>query len=404
MSSPLKVGAGIVVAGGGIGGLACALALGRRGHRVVVLERHSEFTELGAGIQLAPNGLHALDLLGVGDAVRAAGTPMRELRFMDGVSGEHVASLPLTGNYQRRFGQPYVVVHRADLHGQLLDACRSAPSIELRAGCRVTGYAQTADTATVRLASGETVTGTAVIGADGIHSQIRRQLVGDGAPRVSGITVYRAVLPMAAVPADVRRDAVTWWAGPGCHFVHYPIAGGRFLNLAASRDDGATAAFANVPAGLDRVRAELEPLRAARHLLEIGRDWRSWMLVDREPVDRWADGRVVLLGDAAHPMLHYAAQGACQSLEDAVALGALLAPGDDAVAQRLETYTAQRRDRTAAVQRLSRDSIRLWHPAGPAAAERNRLLSRMTVPQLHDSEACMHGVRDFGVQRSGAAR
>lgn len=404
MSAPQHAANGVVVVGGGIGGLAVALALGRRGHRVTVLERNAEFAELGAGIQLAPNGLHALDLLGVGDAVREAATPMRELRFMDGVSGDHVTSLPLTGDYRRRFGQPYVVVHRADLHRQLLAACRATPSIELCAGRTATGYSQTAEHATVRLDTGDAVTGTAVIGADGIHSRIRRQLVGDGDPAISGITVYRAVLPMAQVPPGIPRDAVTWWAGPKCHFVHYPISGGRFLNLAASRDDGATTAFANVPVDAERVRTAMAPLRAVHHLLGIGREWRSWMLVDREPVDTWVDGRVVLIGDAAHPMLHYAAQGACQALEDAVVLGDLLEPGDDAVPQRLETFTVQRRDRTASVQRVSRESIRLWHPAGPEAEARNRMLSAMTVAQLHDGVAWMHGVRDFGARRSGSTR
>ncbi|MFI5932108.1 FAD-dependent monooxygenase [Actinoplanes sp. NPDC051494] len=394
----------IVVAGGGIGGLAAALALGRRGHRVVVLERNAEFSELGAGIQLAPNGLHALDRLGVGDAVRAAATPMRELRFMDGVTGEHVTSLPLTGQYRRRFGRPYVVVHRADLHRQLLDACRAMPGIELRAGLPVTGYTQTGSSATVRLDGGGTVTGAAVIGADGIHSRIRRQLVADGEPRISGITVYRTVLSMAHVPAGIRRDAVTWWAGPKCHFVHYPIAGGRLLNMAASHDDGATTAVTGVPASTALVQERLAPLTGVHHLLGLGRDWRSWTLVDREPVDRWADGRVVLLGDAAHPMLHYAAQGACQALEDAVVLGELLEPGSGSVAECLETFNLQRRERTAAVQRVSRDSIRLWHPAGPEAAARNRMLKAMTAGQLHDAVAWMHGVREFGAQRSGAAR
>lgn len=381
----------LVIVGGGIGGLATALAAARRGHRVTVLERSSRFAELGAGIQLAPNGIRALDRLGVGTAVRNCAVHIDELRFMDGVTGEHVVSMPLTGEYRRRFGSPYVVVHRGELYGLLLDACRAAPSIELRANSPVTGYHQDGSTATVRLDVGSTVTGDAVIGADGIHSTIRRQLVGDSEPRVSGITVYRAVIPMSRVPADLRWNVVTWWTGPDCHFVHYPIGGGKYLNLAASSADGGTEAFAGVPVDKDRVRREFTALGEIPHrLLELGSDWKTWVLVDRDPVDTWTDNRVTLLGDAAHPMLHYAAQGACQALEDAVRLGDLLDCGPADLPQRLDKFAADRRDRTAAIQRLSRDSIRLWHAAGPAAATRNRHLAAMTPTDLHDYVAWLH--------------
>lgn len=387
----------IVVVGGGIGGLATALSVAGRGHRVVVLERSDEFAELGAGIQLAPNGIHALDRLGLGERVRAGAVHIDELRFMDGVSGAHVNSLPLKGAYRRRFGNPYVVVHRGELYRLLLAACRDSDAVELRARADVTGYRQDESRATVLLDTGERVTGEVVIGADGIHSAIRRQLVGDGAPRVSGITVYRTIIPMERVPEELRWNAVTWWAGPGCHFVHYAIAGGRYLNLAPSVENGATEAFAGIPARKADVLAAFAPLSSvAQRLLELGEEWKSWVLIDRDPVDTWTDGRVALLGDAAHPMLHYAAQGACQALEDAVLLGDLLDGGDDAVAERLRKYNAERRERTAAITRLARDSTRLWHPAGAAAAERNAALSRLSPTELHDYVAWMHGPREFG--------
>jgi 2-polyprenyl-6-methoxyphenol hydroxylase-like FAD-dependent oxidoreductase len=391
----------IVVVGGGIGGLATALAVSRPGHHVVVLERGERFTEIGAGLQLAPNGLHALDRLGLGEAVRARAVHVDELRFMDGVTGEHVVSLPLGKGYRRRFGNPYVVVHRAELHGLLLAACRARATIELRSAQLVTGYQQDAAAATVRLGSGALVTGDAVIGADGIHSALRRQLVGDGPPRISGITVYRSVIPMERVPHRLRWNAVTWWAGPKCHFVHYAIAGGKFLNLAASFDNGATRPIAGEPVSREFVRGRFTALgQVPRQLLELGDEWRSWVLVDRAPVADWTDGRVTLLGDAAHPMLHYAAQGACQALEDAVVLGGLLDCSAAELPDQLAVYNRVRRGRTAAVQEVSRQSIRLWHPAGEAALARNALLAAMSPTELHDQVAWMHGDRD---SPSGAA-
>ncbi|MEE1828090.1 FAD-dependent monooxygenase [Streptomyces sp. BE20] len=387
----------VVVVGGGIGGLATALAVSRAGHRAVVLERAPEFAEIGAGIQIAPNGILALERLGLGDAVRAAGVHMAELRFMDGVTGEHVTSLTLTERYRRRFGNPYVVVHRAELHGLLLKTCLADARIDLRAATAVTGYRQDGRGATALLAGGGTVAGDALIGADGIHSAVRAQLVGDGEPRISGITVYRAIVPMERVPEELRLPtSVTWWAGPHCHFVHYPIAGGAFLNLAASRDNGATEAIAGVAVGEELVHAQLAGLTApaARRLLALGEGWRSWVLVDRDPVDGWTDGRVALLGDAAHPMLHYAAQGACQALEDAVLLGELMVQTTE-LTDTLERFAAERHARTAAIQRAARESVRLWHPAGEDATARNKLLGGLSEDELHEHVAWMHDIRPF---------
>ncbi|MFE0132609.1 FAD-dependent monooxygenase [Streptomyces sp. NPDC059037] len=389
----------MIIVGGGIGGLAAAVAVARRGHHAVVLERSADFAEIGAGIQLAPNGLHALDRLGLGEAVRDCAVHIDELRFMDGVSGEHVTSMPLTGEYRRRFGSPYVVVHRGELYRLLLDACRRSGAVELRAASQVTGYRQDDASATALLADGTGVTGDAVIGADGIRSAIRGQLVGDGEPRVVGITVYRTVVPMERVPEELRWNAVTWWAGPGRHFVHYAIAGGRYLNLAPSIENGVTEAFAGVPVAAPEVHSAFAGLGdTARRLLALGEDWKSWSLVDRDPVDRWTDGRVALLGDAAHPMLHYAAQGACQALEDAVLLGDLLDDPADTIGERFEKYAAERRDHTARITLAARASTRLWHPAGPEARARNAMLSAMSATQLHDHVAWMHSAPESGAR------
>ncbi|MBL1084112.1 3-hydroxybenzoate 6-monooxygenase [Streptomyces actinomycinicus] len=386
----------ILVAGGGIGGLAVALGQARTGHRVTVLESRPEFTEIGAGIQLAPNAFHALAALGVRDAVAGRADFIDELRLMDGISGRPVAAMPLTGGYRTRFGNPYAVVHRADLHRALLDGCRDA-GVELRAGQRVTAYEQADGRVTAVTATGDRFRARALIGADGLRSAVREQLVGDGPPRISGHTIYRSVIPMSEVPARLRTRAVTLWAGPKWHFVHYPIGAGSYLNLAATRDDGARHEITGSPAGRARVLAGFAGLAGpARELLELGRDWRIWVLCDRDPVETWVDGRVALAGDAAHPMLQYAAQGACMALEDAVVLGTLLRCDPADVPQRLEKYNGVRRERTTRTTLTARwMGSELYHAAGARADERNALLAAHSAEDLHDVVSWLHGATDF---------
>lgn len=387
----------VLVAGGGIGGLATALSLAARGHRVSVLERRPGFSELGAGIQLGPNAFNALDRLGVGQAVRDRAVFIDELRFMDATSGESVARMPLTGAYRERFGNPYAVVHRADLYQPLLDACLAADGITLRAAHSVIRYEQTADAVTAVTDTGQMLTGDVLIGADGIRSAVRRQMIGDGDPRVSGHTIYRSVIPMEKVPEELRWNSVTLWAGPKWHFVHYAIGGGEFLNLAATLDNGAREALVGLPADRDHVLDEFPDLGdAARRLLELGEEWKTWVLCDRDPVEGWTDGRVALMGDAAHPMLQYAAQGACMALEDAVVLGEVLDRDGGDVVRRLERYNEQRRDRTARTQLVAREmGTQLYHPAGEEAAARNRMLAAYSADDLYDTVAWLHGSRDF---------
>jgi 3-hydroxybenzoate 6-monooxygenase len=386
----------VLVAGGGIGGLAAAVSLARRGHRVRVLERAPEFAELGAGIQLAPNAFHALDVLGVGERVRATAVYIDELRFMDGTTGEQVAGMPLDAGYRTRFGNPYAVVQRADLHRPLYDACVAHPAIDLVPNSHVVRYEQNGDAVTAVLVDGRRHTGDLLVGADGIRSSVRRQLVGDGPPRVSGHTIYRCVIPMARVPQHLRSNTVTLWAGPKWHFVHYPIGSGRFLNLAATRDDDARQVVVGEPVGTAHVHGQFHGMcDAARALLELGGGWRTWVLCDRDPVPDWTDGRVVLVGDAAHPMLQYAAQGACMALEDAVLLGDLLDAPPDEFPARVLRWNHARRARTAKVQYVSREmGTRLYHPMGQDAKARNEMLAAMSVTDLHDTVAWLHGARD----------
>jgi 3-hydroxybenzoate 6-monooxygenase len=393
------------IAGGGIGGLAAALAIARAGHTVEVLERKTEFAELGAGIQLASNGFRALDRLGVGAPVRDGAVHVDSLRLLDGRSGAALAVLPLGAEYQQRYGQPYAVVHRGDLYAPLLHACRAHEHIRLRTGVQVTGYRNGPASVRVLTADGPAVEAAALIGADGIHSAVRAQLVGDGAPRVSGHTIHRAVVPMDAVPRALRSNSVCLWAGPGWHFVHYPIAGGDKLNLAITRDDRARLAVAGVPTERRKVLAGFPDLHPdGRRLLELGRDWRTWVLCDRDPTNTWADGRTVLVGDAAHPMLQYAAQGACMALEDAVVLGDLLADcPSPRIAGQLRRFVSLRYERTARVQDVSRWIGReMYHPSGAAADARDAMLAALSADELMDAMDWLHAHDAVGAAASAA--
>ncbi|CAL9286776.1 FAD-dependent monooxygenase [Streptomyces sp. SudanB182_2057] len=383
----------IAIAGGGIGGLAAALACARSGLTVQVLERNPDFTELGAGIQLAPNAFRALDLLGVAEQVRASAVPVDSLRLLDARSAATLAELPLGPGYRKRFGNPYAVVHRGDLHAALLSACRAHGRITLLAGTEVTGYENTGGSVRVLTARGRAFEADALIGADGIRSKVRAQLVGDGGPRVSGHTIHRAVVPMSDVPPELRWNSVNLWAGAGWHLVHYPIARGEQLNLAVTRDDGARRAVAGVPTDRDTVLSGFPDAHSrARRLLELGRNWRTWVLCDRAPTRKWAERRVSLIGDAAHPMLQYAAQGACMALEDAVVLGRLLdgCPPDD-VERRLERFVALRQERTALAQQVSQwMGHALYHPSGAEADARDAMLASLSADGLMDAVEWLH--------------
>ncbi|MEV7966493.1 FAD-dependent monooxygenase [Sphaerisporangium sp. NPDC088356] len=381
-----------VIAGGGIGGLATALGVARRGHTVDVLERNAAFAELGAGIQLAPNAFAALEELGVAAEVRARAVHIDAIRLLDGESGRPLACLPIDDAYRDRFGGTYAVVQRGDLYAPLLRACEEDHRIQLRAGSMVTGYVNDTSSVSVLLGSGERVEADGLVGADGIRSAVRARLVGDGAPVVSGHTIFRTVLPMDSVPAELRCNSVQLWSGPKWHLVCYPIAGGDRLNLAVTRDDGARTAVSGLPVTRRDVLDRFPAMKGVpRRLLELGRDWRTWVLCDRPPVTRWSDGRVVLMGDAAHPMLQYAAQGACMALEDAVALGDLADGPAEEIGDRFTRFAALREERTAWAQKAARwMGEAVYHPAGAEAEARDAMLAALSAEDLLRVAATLH--------------
>ncbi|WP_112273032.1 FAD-dependent monooxygenase [Lentzea terrae] len=380
----------VLVVGGGIGGLAVALGLARAGHRVTVLEAAAVFEEIGAGIQVGPNGFRMLDALGVGPAVRSRAVHVDELRLRCGVSGSLISRLPIDAGFVDRFGT-YAVVHRNDVLTPLLDACQNDERVDLRVNSGVEAYTQDSSGVTAVLRSGDLVHGTALIGADGLRSAVRRQLVGDGDPRVSGHTTFRAVIPAADVPRDLKENVVTLWAGPRYHVVWYVIAGGRYVNLVATTDNGAPDPMTGKPVEHEDVVRHFRPLcDDAARIMELADEWRAWVLCDREPITDWQDSRVVLLGDAAHPVLQYAAQGACQALEDAVCLSSVFDPQD--VDGSFARYVAMRSARTARVHHVSRLMGReVYHPAGDAAAARDAMFASWTPVDLHERLEWLYG-------------
>jgi salicylate hydroxylase len=382
----------ILIAGGGIGGLAAALGLAQKGFRSVLLEKASQLGEIGAGIQLGPNAFHAFDYLGVGEAARNMAVYIDQLRLMDALTAEEITHVDLGHVFRARFGNPYAVVHRGDLHGVFLKACRDSELIDLRVSSEVVGYDQASSSVTARLANGERVTGSLLIGADGLWSNVRKQVTADGAPRVSGHTTYRSVIPTEQMPEDLRWNAATLWAGPKCHIVHYPLSGWKVFNLVVTYHNDAPEPVAGKPVGEEEVMKGFAHVHErAQNIIRHGTNWRLWVLCDRDPTERWIDGRVALLGDAAHPMLQYFAQGACQAMEDAVCLSHMLAAHEDHTAA-LEAYRAQRFPRTARVQLLSRAiGEHIYHSAGDHARLRNAIMGAKSQEQWYGDLAWLYG-------------
>src|SRR4029077_12498462 len=247
---------------------------------------------------------------------------------------------------------------------------------EVRVSSEVAGYDQDGSGVSVRLASGERIASTALIGADGLWSNVRKQLVADGPPRVSGHTTYRSVIPTDRMAEDLRWNAATLWAGPKCHLVHYPLSGWKVFNLVITCHNDAPEPVAGKPVPRDEVmRGFAHVHEKARQIIDLATEWKLWVLCDREPVEKWVDGRVALLGDAAHPMLQYMAQGACMAMEDAVCLADSVAR-TDTLESGLETYRARRVLRTTRLQLTSRAmGDHVCHPAGPHAALRNAIMA-----------------------------
>lgn len=384
----------ILVAGGGIGGLATALALSRGRHRADVFEQAAEFGEIGAGVQLGPNATRRLQQLDLGPGLAAIAARPDALVVHSAESGSELARMPLGDAMQQRYGAPYFCVHRADLHGLLLDAVRARGIGTLVTAAHIRQVETSDDLVCLSSTDARAWEGEAVVGADGLWSMVRQQLESASAaqpPRVTGHTAWRALILQADLPAALRRQQVDVWLGPRLHAVAYPVRGGDWLNVVViaesapagdARDWDQSSSIAALKQAMGRSCAGLQSL------LDAMPGWRAWSLGDRAPLTSAADmahERVALVGDAAHPMVPYLAQGTGMAIEDAVALADALGEGSAAdVPAAFSRYAEARWARNAQVQARARRNGEIFHATGAVRLGRDmamRLLGAKLLDQ-----------------------
>jgi salicylate hydroxylase len=357
----------ILIVGGGLGGLTAALALARLGRQARVLEGAPAFGAIGYGIQFGPNVFHVLDRIGVGAEVLERADEPPAVVMLDALTGAEVTRVSTGPSFRARFKHPYIIVHRIDVHSALLDACRRSGEIELVPDAMVTGFEDRGDGVVAVTEDGRSFSGAALVGADGLRSRIRAQLFGAEEPRPIGYVAHRTIVPMGDLQASVPRDRVVLWAGPGYHIVHYPLRHGALFNIVAvfrTSTHAEKGDVASYRAELDRTYRSAHP--AMRGLLAMMDLDRRWPIGDRDPIRRWHQGRVGLLGDAAHPTLQSLAQGACMAIEDGYCLAELMHAANGDLEQAFRRYTAARHVRTARVTLESRYLWDVYHAEGIA--------------------------------------
>ncbi len=365
----------VLIAGGGIGGLAAGIGALRAGCEVRLFERAQHFSEVGAGIQLGPNVVRRLQAWGLQNSLQAVVAVPEALQVRSALSGEALARMPLGSAAVARYGAAYVTIHRADLHQLLLTALRAYADVHLNLGETIEHYREADGVVTVRDQANKLIEGDALVCADGVHSRLRRQLLGDGPPRATGHLAYRAMVRQAELPQRLRTQQVTAWLGPRLHVIQYPVRRGELQNLVVivqgpapadmERWDHAANAQ-DLEAALSGTCSALQDL--VRSVPRMGMDWRLWPLADRPPLrapTEMAQGLVALLGDASHPMRPYLAQGAGMAIEDAAELQRALSMHDLDMDLRLRRYALNRWQRNARVQARSQRNGRIFHATGP---------------------------------------
>lgn len=363
----------IIIAGGGVGGLASAIALGKKGAQVRVLEQAPQFGAIGYGIQLGPNVFPMFDRLGLREAVLANSILPDNVRMFDALDGENVVAVETGAAFKERYNNPYIVIHRVDLHNCLTEGCRALPNVHLDENAQVLGYSEQGDQIVVALADGRTVEGDLLIGADGIRSRVRAQIFDDGDPEPIGYVAHRTIVPIEQAPKGFPLNDVILWGGPGFHIVNYPLRDKSIFNIVAVFRTDTFSQKGDV----ESYRAELQSTYANAHpamreMIAMMDLERRWPIADRSPRRGWSKGRAVLLGDAAHATLQSLAQGACMAIEDAVVLGELLALHGEDHAGAFARFERERLLRTARVQLESRYLWNIfYHTEGVEAQVRN---------------------------------
>lgn len=381
----------VIIAGGGIGGLAAALALTRRGFSVKVLEQAAQIGEIGAGIQLGPNAFHAFDALGVGDKARGRAVYTDYMVMHDALDESVVGRIPTGEAFRKRFGNPYAVIHRVDVHLSLLEGAQETGRVEFQTSTHVSRVEQDAGSVTVYDQHGNAHRGIALIGADGVRSVVREQFVGDPA-RVTGHVVYRAVVDKKDFPEDLQWNAASIWVGPNCHLVHYPLRGGEQYNVVVTFHSRQQEEWGVTEGSAEEVQSYFQGIcPKARQLIELPKSWKRWATADREPIGQWTFGRVTLLGDAAHPTTQYMAQGACMAMEDAVTLGEALRVHDNDFVKAFDLYQRSRVARTARIVLSSREMGRIYHAKGVERLVRNDLWKGRSAERFYDAMEWLYG-------------
>lgn len=381
----------VLIAGGGIGGLAAALALTRQGFKVKVLEQAPVIGEIGAGIQLGPNAFHAFDALGVGEKTRSRAVYTDYMVMHDAIDEYQVGMIPTGEAFRQRFGNPYAVIHRMDVHTALLEGAQETGQVEILTSARVTHIEQDANQVTVFDQHGNAHSGQALIGADGVKSVVREKFVNDPA-RVTGHVVYRAVVDKKDFPENLQWNAASIWVGPNCHLVHYPLRGGEQYNVVVTFHSRETEEWGVRDGSKEEVQSYFEGIcPKARQLIDLPKSWRRWATADREPIAQWSFGRATLLGDAAHPTTQYMAQGACMAIEDAVTLGEALRVHDNDLAKAFDLYQRARVARTARIVLSGREMGRIYHAKGVERLVRNDLWRGRSPERFYDAVEWLYG-------------
>lgn len=383
----------VLIAGGGIGGLAAALALVNQGFQVQVFEQAPAIGEIGAGIQLGPNAFHAFDALGVGPQARARAVYTDYMVMHDAVDESLVGKIETGEAFRQRFGNPYAVIHRADVHLSLLEGAQASGQVAFFTDTRIETIEQdeAAGTVTAIDQNGKRWVGQALIGADGVKSVVRQQYVNDP-HRVTGHVVYRAVVDKADFPKDLQWNAASLWAGPKCHLVHYPLRGGEQYNVVVTFHSRQQEQWGVTEGSKEEVESYFQGISPkARQLIELPKSWKRWATADKDPIENWVFGRVTILGDAAHPTTQYMAQGACMAMEDAVTLGeALRVTGKDWAAA-LALYQKNRVARTGRIVLSSREMGRIYHATGVERLIRNQMWKNRPQERFYDALEWLYG-------------